>query len=394
MYRSSTRIFMMGDSESWELRSCEGTTQGCPLAMAMYALAVIPVTKLNLCKQVWYADDAGCDTFENLFAWFNALKAQGPRYGYFPKPEKCILLTKPDRVELARKVFLGSGVVVESEGSKDSVVVGKTLEINNQGARHLGAAIGAPDFRQLYVRQKISSWVKCVEKLSLIAMTQPHAAFSAFTHCLQCQWTFLSRAMPDVAHLFKPLEDSIVLTFLPALLRREVSSIERELMSLPARFGGLGIFNPTDTCDTSHNNSVRVTEPLVNLIMSQNTVFDPTLLQNEVSELRKEVDKATEKAHKEKLESVKSRAPALLQASIKIALEKGASSWVTAIPSYDHGTILHKGEFIDAIYIRYGWTPLSCPRSVRVEHPVLMSNMLLNVRLEAIARSNTTKSVT
>src|SRR3954469_12795441 len=42
-------------------------------------------------------------------------------------------------------------------------------------------------------------------------------------------------------------------------------------------------------------------------------------------------------------------------------VEKGASSWVTATPSFDHGTVLHKGEFVDACYIRYGWTLLNLP---------------------------------
>ena len=46
-----------------EIPSCEGTTQGDPLGMAMYALAISPlITNLhNLCedaKQVWFADDA------------------------------------------------------------------------------------------------------------------------------------------------------------------------------------------------------------------------------------------------------------------------------------------------------------------------------------------------
>ena len=67
-YRSPTRIFMKGDG-FFELLSQEGTTQGCPLAMAMYALALVPLTKhlQPLCKQVWYADDAtGCDKLERL----------------------------------------------------------------------------------------------------------------------------------------------------------------------------------------------------------------------------------------------------------------------------------------------------------------------------------------
>ena len=43
------------------LLSQEGTTQDDPLAMAMYALATVPLmdkVKTNGLRQVWYADDA------------------------------------------------------------------------------------------------------------------------------------------------------------------------------------------------------------------------------------------------------------------------------------------------------------------------------------------------
>ena len=92
----------------FELISQEGTTQGCPLAMSMYALALVSLSKhlQPFCKQVWYADDAtGCDKFEKLRSWFDELLVVGPVYGYFPKPVKCILVTKPERYELVKKIF-------------------------------------------------------------------------------------------------------------------------------------------------------------------------------------------------------------------------------------------------------------------------------------------------
>ena len=43
----------------------------------------------------------------------------GPRYGYFPKPSKCILLAKPERIELVHEIFGGTGIDIQLDGSKD-----------------------------------------------------------------------------------------------------------------------------------------------------------------------------------------------------------------------------------------------------------------------------------
>ena len=46
---------------------------------------------------------------------------------------------------------------------------------------------------------------------------------------------------------------------------------------------------------------------------------------------------------------------------LEVASEKGASSWLTAKPIKEHGFVLHKGAFIDAIHLRYGLTPPRLP---------------------------------
>jgi hypothetical protein len=310
-----------------------------------------------MCKQVWFADDAtGCDKFEKMRAWFDELLLIGPRYGYYPKPSKCILLAKPDRVEQARKVFKGSGIDIKTEGAKDSGV-----EIITTGTRHLGAAVGTDDFKHSYIKKKVDAWIACVKTLATIANSEPHAAYSAYTHCLQTQWGFLCRSMPGVPALFQPLEDAIRTLFIPALLRREVNDRERDLLSLPARMGGLGILKPIDDCLISHNNSIYVSAPLVRLVQRQEFEFDPAALSDEVKGLRNDVDSANDERHKDKLEQILVDAPEELKIALQAASEKGASSWVTAHPSYDHGTVLHKGEFTDAVYIRYGWTLLNLP---------------------------------
>lgn len=42
-----------------------------------------------------------------------------------------------------------------------------------------------------FVQRKVEGWVKEVERLSSFAMTQPHAAYAAFTHGLVSRWNYL-----------------------------------------------------------------------------------------------------------------------------------------------------------------------------------------------------------
>lgn len=62
---------------------------------------------------------------------------------------------------------------------------------------------------------------------------------------------------------------------------------------------------------------------------------------------------------------------------VQLARERGSSSWFTLLPLKESGLHLHKGEFRDAICLRYGWilgnTPqtCSCRASFSVDHAVI-----------------------
>ena len=372
-YRSPTRIFMKGEG-GFELLSQEGTTQGCPLAMAMYAIALAPFQKrlIHLCNQVWFADDAsGCDTFVKMRMWFDELVALGPQYGYYPSADKCILVSKQSRLAAALESFKGTGVAVQLEGSKDTGVDALTT-----GARHLGAAVGTTAYQHEYISNKVKNWVDSVKTLARIAKSEPHAAYSAYTHCLQSQWTFLCRAMPGEPKLFQPLEDAIRKVFIPSVFNHEVNDLERDLLSLPARMGGMGITKPTEECMVANANSIYVSRPLVRLVMRQEFELCPQELMDQIKRLRANVDRENERRCDTKLRGI--MGSSLVAAGLKLALkacsEKGASSWVTAKPNYEHATVLHKGEFTDAVCIRYGW-PLrklvdtcACGTTFSVQH--------------------------
>ena len=266
------------------------------------------------------------------------------------KAKKCILISKSDRLERAQKVFSDTGLSIQIDGSKDT-----GIEIVTSGARHLGAAVGTIEFQRDYVRKKVDAWIESVRTLSEIAETEPHAAYSAYTHCLQSNWTFLCRTMPGKAEWFQPLEDTIRQVFIPKLLKRDVNILERDLLSLPARMGGMGITKPTELNIIASTNSIYISEPLVRLIKRQEFALDPNDLLDRIKILRNVVDKANEDGNLRKLDMIlgSEHATPALKIALKACSEKGASSWITCYPNYDHGTVLHKGEFTDALCIRY-----------------------------------------
>ena len=213
-YLDDVQLFIDGDT----LLSQEGTTQGDPLAMAMYAVAITPFIKSledDEIKQVWFADDAAAGGgLAGLRRWWDLIVEKGPAYGYYPNPTKTCLVPKEENIKMAKKVFQGTGISVTEEGK-----------------RHLGAAIGTQAFVDSYIKRKMSEWVNAVERLSSIAHTQPHAAYAAFTHGLMSKWTYLTRAIPNIGDLLSPLEDVIRWKFLTSLTRQNVfNDVTRELM--------------------------------------------------------------------------------------------------------------------------------------------------------------------
>jgi len=80
------------------------------------------------------------------------------------------------------------------------------------------------------------------------------------------------------------------------------------------------------------------------------------------------------------LSTLSSILPPNLQLSLKLAGEKGASSWLSTLPLECHGFALHKGDFCDAVALCYGWPPQNlpsncvCGKSNTIEHALSCPN--------------------
>ena len=87
----------------------EGTTQGNPSAMAIYAIAIIPLILLlvaeanqvdNTTKTAAYPDDlTAAGTTMGLRNWWETLCRLRPKFGYFPEGSKSWLIVKEKEVQ-------------------------------------------------------------------------------------------------------------------------------------------------------------------------------------------------------------------------------------------------------------------------------------------------------
>ena len=115
-----------------EIASTEGTAQGDPPAMTMYALTIIPLTHLlrSCVQQVWFSNDAtGAST--SKFPSYNA--------------SKTYLIVKQEHMTNAQERFADTDV-----------------HITIQGRRHLSAAIGSRTF----TCSKVQTWPDEIKRLA------------------------------------------------------------------------------------------------------------------------------------------------------------------------------------------------------------------------------------
>lgn len=344
VYRDSAEMFVGGEV----LLSTEGTTQGDPLSMAVYALATLPLiqrAKLEHLTQSWFADDA-CSgaSLSKLLAWWTVLAKEGPKYGYFPNPPKTWILVKPKYHSKAVQLFRQTGI-----------------QITVEGRPLLGAPLGCENFKKAFVENAVTKWTAEIKTLSIVAATQPQAAHAALCHGLSQKWLYITRACPGLSPTdLEPIENALRTYLLPALTGREISDIDRDVLALPARFGGLGITNPPKAVQSVSEAAALSIAPLVQLILqpSSTSVQEAFAQQRHASTTAQRQKRACLQSEVIALEA---QLPSRMQKALTAAKEKGASSWLTCLPLTEYGFTLSKSEFRDAIHLRYGWTPARLP---------------------------------
>ena len=133
--------------------------------MPMYGIALLPL--IELCKQdrvtqKWYADDGnGAGKLKDLRILVKKLQEHGPSFGY--NVIKCNLITKPEKVDEAKKLFSGCEIEIV------------------EGHRVLGSVIGAEHTSAEFIAEQSNAFIKLLRKLIAVAKSSPQNAFKALT---------------------------------------------------------------------------------------------------------------------------------------------------------------------------------------------------------------------
>ncbi len=185
----------------------------------------------------------------------------------------------------------------------------------------------------------------------MYAETQPHAAYTAFTHGLESKWSYLLRVTNwnklSPTNLLQPLESVIQNRFIPAISGQATpGKLTRDLLALPVRLGGLG---PLIAAEEQHKNTIQFCTPLVERIVNQDHHIGSYLDDQREIIYQKSVHRNVCSKKKEPAQNIHDQLSPNLQHLVELSQENGASTWLTSLLIDDHGFALHKCGFRDAL---------------------------------------------
>ena len=219
------------------------------------------------------------------------LRSVGPKYGYFPKASKSHLIVKQQHFANAIDIFSDTEV-----------------QLTTEGQRHLGAVIGSAECKKQYVDSLIDDWNQQLKILPKIAEIEPQAAYSAFIGGFKGKLTYFMRTIPEIDQFLKPIENTIRNKFIPALTGGHICyDNERQLLSLPARYGGLGIPIFFQCAQYEYNNSRKLTSSLSQLIIDQNTTY--TVYEQQSKKIKSTIKQKREDRCKNLLQELRNNMP-------------------------------------------------------------------------------------
>jgi len=349
-YRHWARLVVHSSSGSpHALYSMEGVTQGDPLSMILYGLAVLPLIRGLKLKfpdltHVWFADDGNAaGTFHRLDEFFVHVNQHGKPFGFNLDPRKCVLVTHPNNRARAKTLF---GSLLHP----DNIVTGH---------RFLGGFVGADSDRDTWLATKTEEWTHQILRLSTACDRFPQFAFCGMQKSLQMQWQFVQRVTKCPSSAFDTMEATISDIFLKELFQRKPP--DRTLTSLPFKFAGLSLPAAPTTASRNFNASSGMVQELASHI-KRPLDGEPFTMENHQKAIRTAQRfhrQAQQEANEELLQDFLSDQPTPYQRLITRGQTTG--NWLSLNPTSAAQTLLSALEFRDALCMRYGLEPPGLP---------------------------------
>ena len=125
----------------------------------------------------------------------------------------------------------------------------------------------------------------------------------AFVNGFKKKLKYFLRTIPHIPHLPLSLERTIINKFIPDVTPGYISyDLERVLIFLPAKYGGLAIPIFRETAQIEFMNSTKITSELTTLIKQQSLQYD--IHQDNLKKLKSKIKKLREENYKNVTERI------------------------------------------------------------------------------------------
>ena len=296
----------------------KATTQGDPVAMAIYAIGITPLIMMMIelvtirrgdIKMVAFADDfSAAGKLASLLQWWTTLLEIGPKFGYYCEPKKSWLITKLETHALAKEVF---------ETTK--------VKITNSGKINLRSVLGTLSFKREYVNELVTQWISEIEVLSQTAKIEPQAAYCCFTTGFKHKITYLMGTTSSIDEELRRLNAVINKKLIPSFTENKLcGNDKRHLLSLPTKLGGMGIPIFSEISQTEFQNSSQLTEEHVSLITRQERTYN--IEKESLKNIKHKIKLERQKCNQQKLVDIRSKLTIQQCRLNDINIEQGAST--------------------------------------------------------------------
>ncbi len=215
------------------------------------------------------------------------------------------------------------------------------------------------------MREKTAKWKEALIALSRAAKSVPQSAYIVLQKSLQAEWQFVQRVVKGIDDEFEDIASEMSNRFLPALLNDksldgDIKDHRKELATLPVKYCGLALPDPTKTAKTNLEASELITGHLTGALRGRHN-FNPAEHTMTCKSVRARLKKDRAKRYEAAFDEILQPLPPELQRILTRGKKTG--QFCTVHPSDLHGTVLSPLEIRDAWHIRWGMEPPDLPES-------------------------------